>query len=104
LLDLAVEFTRPGVRHGLRKKRTEDATQRIPEVFEIALGTAGMDGSAVGTAIAFYGDGLPAGLEIAVHKAVPPETIPSARRASGRLLPGIAPAELAKLLYINSVV
>jgi hypothetical protein len=104
LLDLAVELTCPAVRHGLIEKSIENDTERIPEGLEIALGAAGVDGSAVGTAVAFYRDWLLAGLEIAEHEAVSPETTTSTRRASGRLLPGITPAELAKLLYINRAV
>ena len=60
-----------------------------------------MDSAAVRTAVTLYPGRLLERLEIAKDKAVSPEPIAPAHRASGRLLPGIAFAEFIKPLYIN---
>jgi hypothetical protein len=101
LLDLAIELLRPGVRHDFDKKAKEDDGEGIPEGSEVGARAEGVDGSAVGAAAALYPDRVFEGLEIAKDEAMPPKTDAPAGRATGRLLPGVLSAEIAKFLYIN---
>lgn len=102
LLELVGKRGGEAVRAGFDNEAEQDDGKRVAEALEIGVRTHRVDSAAVGTAVAFYPGRFLERLEIAEHKAVPPEAITSARRASGWLLPGIAPAELVKLLYINS--
>jgi hypothetical protein len=104
LLDLAVEFLRPGIRGGSDKKTKEDDGQRIPEGPEVGVRAEGVDGSAVGAAAALYPERLFEGLEIAKHIAMTPEADAPAGRAAGGLLPRVFSAEVVKFLYINPAV
>ena len=65
------------------------------------MGAERVDGCAVGAAAALYPEGFLKGLEIAKDEAMAPESNALAGRAAGGLLPGVCPAEIAKLLYIN---
>jgi len=101
LLNLSVELFRPGVCRDPDEKTEEYDAQGVAEGLEVAVRAERVDCVAVGATVAFDPEMPVQRLEIASHKAVPPETIAPTHRASGGPLPGILFAKLAKLLYIN---
>lgn len=101
MLDLAVELSYPGIRHCLDKEAEKNDGQRIPEGPEVRVRTEGVNGSAVGTAVALYPKRVLKGLEVTKDEAMPPEADAVTDRAARGLLPGVFSAETAKLLYIN---
>lgn len=103
-LELAVYIALPFPCHDLMEKTKKDDAELMAEALKIGVGPHGVNGCAVGTAIAFYKERSLEGLEIAKHKTVAPETAALATGATARSHPRVLSAEGEKLLYIQGTV